>query len=61
MTDLVKYKSTAAAATAMGGGYHLRMCARQELDEARKAHNVRGALVAKLKLQILDEIEDNRK
>jgi len=61
MTDLEKYKRTAAPLVAMGSGYHLRMCARNELADAKKAGDVRGALVAEAKLEILDEIEDNRK
>jgi len=61
VTDLDKYKRTAAAATAMGGWYHWFVRARQDLADAKKAGDVRGALVAEAKLEILDEIEDNRK
>ncbi len=61
MTDLQDFKLAAAQITAMGGGYHLRMTWRQHLAEAKEAGDAVGIVEAEARLQIIDEIEDNRK
>ncbi len=61
MPGLQDFKLAAAQITAMGGGYQLRMTWRQHLAEAKESGDVVGIVEAEARLQIIDEIEDNRK
>ncbi len=61
MPNLQDFKLKAAQITAMGGGYQLRMTWRQNLAEAKEAGDAVGIVEAEARLQIIDEIEDNRK